>query len=137
GGNFLSATPDTEFTAEALRRCDLTVQVSTKLNRAHLITGKQALILPCLGRTEVDQQSGGSQLVTTENSMAVVEAWQGKLAPASDQLLSEPAIVSGLAKAVLGKRTTVNWDDMIANYDLIRGAIERVVPGFENYNERV
>jgi molybdopterin-dependent oxidoreductase alpha subunit len=137
GGNFLSATPDTEYTAEALRRCDLTVQVSTKLNRAHLISGKQALILPCLGRTEVDRQAGGSQFVTTENSMAVVEAWQGKLAPASTELLSEPAIVSGLAKAVLGKRSTVDWDKMIANYDLIRNAIEHVVPGFENYNQRV
>src|SRR5437660_6207131 len=93
GGNFLSATPDTEFTAAALRRCNLTVHVSTKLNRAHLITGKQALILPCLGRTEVDQQAGGSQFLTTENSMAVVEAWEGQLTPASDQLMSEPAMV--------------------------------------------
>src|SRR6266404_5796721 len=101
GGNFLSATPDTEYTAEALRRCRLTVQVSTKLNRAHLITGGQALILPCLGRTEIDEQQGGPQIVTTENSMAVVEGWQGRLAPAAKELLSEPAIVAGLAKAVL------------------------------------
>jgi molybdopterin-dependent oxidoreductase alpha subunit len=137
GGNFLSATPDTEYTAEALRRCRLTVHVSTKLNRAHLITGKQALMLPCLGRTEVDQQSGGPQFVTTENSMAVVEAWQGKLNPASEQLLSEPAIVAGLAKAVLGAKSTVQWDYLVSNYDLIRDHIENVVPGFENYNERV
>jgi molybdopterin-dependent oxidoreductase alpha subunit len=137
GGNFLSATPDTEYTAEALRRCQLTVQVSTKLNRAHLITGKQALILPCLGRTEVDAQSSGEQFVTTENSMAVVEAWQGKLAPASDALLSEPGIVAGLAKAVLGKRSAIDWDALISNYDLIREKIEHVVPGFENYNARV
>src|SRR5207253_9871691 len=82
GGNFLSATPDTEYTAEALRRCRLTVHVSTKLNRAHLITGRQALILPCLGRTEVDKQTGGPQFVSTENSMAVVETSQGKLDPA-------------------------------------------------------
>jgi len=137
GGNFLSATPDTEYTAEALRRCQLTVHVSTKLNRAHLITGKQALILPCLGRTEVDAQTSGEQFVTTENSMAVVEAWQGKLAPASEALLSEPGIVAGLAKAVLGKRSAIDWDALISNYDLIREKIEHVVPGFENYNARV
>src|SRR5206468_7382126 len=99
GGNFLSATPDTEYTAEALRRCHLTVHVSTKLNRAHLITGRKALILPCLGRTEGDVQSSGPQFVTTENSMAVVETSEGKLEPASEHLLSEPAIVAGLAKA--------------------------------------
>jgi molybdopterin-dependent oxidoreductase alpha subunit len=137
GGNFLSATPDTEYTAEALRRSRLTVQVSTKLNRAHLVTGRQALILPCLGRTEVDAQAGGAQFVTTENSMAVVEAWQGKLAPASDALLSEPGIVAGLAKAVLGKRSSIEWDALISNYDLIRDQIEHVVPGFESYNARV
>ena len=136
GGNFLSATPDTEYTAAALQRCRLTAHVSTKLNRAHLITGKQALILPCLGRTEVDQQAGGTQFVTTENSMAVVEGWQGRLAPASEHLLSEPAIVAGLAKAVLANRSTVKWDDLIANYDRVRDHIEHVVPGFENYNQR-
>jgi len=136
GGNFLSATPDTEYTAEALRRCRLTVHVSTKLNRAHLITGAQALILPCLGRTEVDKQETGPQFVTTENSMAVVEGWQGRLAPASDQLLSEPAIVAGLAKAVLGNRSTVDWDGLVADYDRIRSHIDHVIPGFENYSER-
>ena len=137
GGNFLSATPDTEYTAEALRRCRLTVHVSTKLNRAHLINGKQALILPCLGRTEVDQQASGPQFVTTENSMAVVEEWRGSLPPASEDLLSEPAIVAGLAKATLGNRSLVDWDSLISNYDRIREHIERVVPDFENYNERV
>lgn len=137
GGNFLSATPDTEYTADALRRCNLTVHVSTKLNRAHLITGKQALILPCLGRTEIDQQASGPQFVTTENSMAVVEEWRGKLPPASEHLLSEPAIVAGLAKAALGNRSSVDWDAVIGNYDRIRDAIEHVVPGFEDYNERV
>jgi len=136
GGNFLSATPDTEYTAEALRRCHLTAHVSTKLNRAHLITGQQALILPCLGRTEVDEQASGPQFVTTENSMAVVEGWQGRLQPASKQLLSEPAIVAGLAKAVLADRSTVDWDGLVANYDRIRSHIEQVVPGFEDYNER-
>jgi len=137
GGNFLSATPDTEYTAEALRLCHLTAHVSTKLNRAHLITGRKALILPCLGRTEVDVQSSGPQFVSTENSMAVVETSQGKLAPASEHLLSEPAIVAGLAKATLDNRTTVDWDALISNYDLIRDHIEHVVPGFENYNARV
>src|ERR1051326_4921190 len=137
GGNFLSATPDTEYTAEALRRCRMTVHVSTKLNRAHLITGKQALILPCLGRTEIDQQASGPQLVTTENSMAVVEEWRGTLEPASEHLLSEPAIVAGLAKATLGNRSAVDWDSLISNYDRIREHIEHVGPDFENYNERV
>jgi molybdopterin-dependent oxidoreductase alpha subunit len=136
GGNFLSATPDTEYTADALRRCSLTAHVSTKLNRAHLITGRQALILPCLGRTEVDEQGSGPQFITTENSMAVVEGWQGRLPPASEHLLSEPAIVVGLAKAVLGTRSSVDWDGLLANYDRIRVHIEHVVPGFEDYNQR-
>jgi molybdopterin-dependent oxidoreductase alpha subunit len=137
GGNFLSATPDTEFTADALRRCSLTVQVSTKLNRAHLVTGEQALILPCLGRTEIDLQRSGPQFVTTENSMAVVQASRGSLEPASDQLLSEPAIVARLANATLGARSNIDWLELSANYDLIRNHIERVVPGFEHYNARV
>jgi molybdopterin-dependent oxidoreductase alpha subunit len=141
GGNFLSATPDTEYTAAALRRCRLTVQVSTKLNRAHLITGRQALILTCIGRTEIDQQASGPQIVTTENSMAVVEGWHGRLKPASPHLLSEPAIVAGLAKAVCSSNlslsdNTVDWDGLVADYDRIRDLIERVVPGFENYNQK-
>lgn len=137
GGNFLSATPDTEYTAEALRRCSLTVQVSTKLNRAHLITGTQALILPCLGRTEIDEQASGIQFVTTENSMAVVQTSRGFLAPASEHLLSEPAIVARLASATLGSRSNVDWQALSADYDLIREHIERVVPGFDDYNTRV
>jgi molybdopterin-dependent oxidoreductase alpha subunit len=137
GGNFLSATPDTEYTAEALRRCRLTAHVSTKLNRAHLITGRQALILPCLGRTEIDDQASGPQFVTTENSMAVVESWHGRLPPASEHLLSEPAIVAGLAKAVLASKSSIDWDRLVSNYDRVRDHIEHVVPGFENYNERV
>ena len=141
GGNFLSATPDTEYTAQALRRCGLTAHVSTKLNRAHLITGKQALILPCLGRTEIDKQARGFQFVTTENSMAVVEQWSGRLEPASEYLLSEPAIIGELAKATLGNRSPdgvgIPWDELIGDYDQIRERIERVVPNFENYNKRV
>ena len=140
GGNFLSATPDTEYTADALRRCRLTVHVSTKLNRAHLMTGQQALILPCLGRTEIDNQANGPQFVTTENSMAVVEQWSGTLEPASEHLLSEPAIIAGVAKAVSTTNLSLSntdWDELIADYDRIRERIERVVPNFENYNQRV
>jgi molybdopterin-dependent oxidoreductase alpha subunit len=137
GGNFLSATPDTEFTAHALRRCRLTAHVSTKLNRSHLITGEQALILPCLGRTEIDAQETGPQFVSTENSMGVVQMSRGSLDPASLQLLSEPQIVARMARATLGDRTTVNWEELVKDYDQIRTLIERVVPGFENYKIRV
>ena len=137
GGNFLSATPDTDFTAAALRRCRLTAHVSTKLNRSHLITGDRALILPCLGRTEIDVQSTGPQFVSTENSMGVVQISRGSLEPASPELLSEPQIVARLARATLEHRTTVDWEDLANNYDKIRDAIERVVPGFDNYNTRL
>jgi molybdopterin-dependent oxidoreductase alpha subunit len=137
GGNFLSATPDTEFTATALRRCRLTAHVSTKLNRAHLITGEQALILPCLGRTEVDEQTAGSQFVTTENSMGVVQMSEGKLAPASTHLLSEPQIVARLAIATLNGRSVVDWLGLAGDYNKIRERIERVIPGFDDYNLRV
>ena len=137
GGNFLSASPDTEYTAEALQRCRLTVQVSTKLNRAHLVTGAQALILPCLGRTERDVQVGGEQFVSVENSMGIVHASQGTLEPASIDLRSEPAIVAGLADATLGVGTPVDWDTLVADYDRVREFIAQVIPGFEDYNRRV
>ncbi len=137
GGNFLSATPDTEYTAAALRRCRLTVQVSTKLNRAHLITGERALVLPCLGRTEVDVQAGGPQFVTMENSMGIVHSSRGSLRPASEHLLSETAIVCGLARATLGERGSIEWEKLAADYDRIRDHIARVIPGFEDYNRRV
>jgi len=137
GGNFLSAAPDTEVTARALRRCRLTVQVSTKPNRSHLVVGRRALILPCLGRTERDAQAGGDQFVTVEDSMGVVHASRGRLAPASPELLSEPAIVARLAKATLGARSQVGWDALVADYDRIREHIARVVPGFEDMNARV
>ena len=136
GGNFISATPDTTFTAEALRKCDLTVQVSTKLNRSHLITGKRAIILPCFGRTEKDFQSSGEQFVSVENSMGVVHQSKGTLQPSSKELLSEVAIVAGVANATLRKSTT-NWSELISNYDLIRTKIEATIPGFENYNKRI
>lgn len=136
GGNFISATPDTEYTAEALRNCDLTVHISTKLNRSHLIHGKEALILPCLGRTEKDYQSSGEQFVSVENSMGVVSKSIGSLEPLSQFLKSETAIVAGIANATL-KNTTINWTALSGNYDLIRDAIEATIPGFENFNERV
>jgi molybdopterin-dependent oxidoreductase alpha subunit len=129
GGNFLSAMADTEFVSEAMRKCRLTVHVSTKPNRAHLVTGKQALILPCLGRTEKDR----GQFITVEDSMSMVHASHGHLEPASPQLLSEPQIVTGLAKAVLGE----DWSAMTENYDLIRDHIEHVIPDFDNFNQRV
>jgi molybdopterin-dependent oxidoreductase alpha subunit len=137
GGNFLQATPDTEYVARALRNCRLTVHVSIKPNRAHLVTGDQALILPCLGRSERDVQDGRPQFVTTENSMAIVQASRGVLEPASAELLSEPRIVARLARATLGTRSTVPWEELAGDYDAIRDAIERVIPIFERYNERV
>jgi molybdopterin-dependent oxidoreductase alpha subunit len=137
GGNFLSATPDTHYTAAALRNTRLTVQVSIKLNRAHLITGRTALILPCLGRTEVDRQAGGDQFVTTENSMGVVEMSRGVLPPASEHLLSEPAIICRLAQATLGEKSHVDWPALAADYDRIRDLIARVIPGCQDYNAEV
>ncbi len=137
GGNFLSATPDTHFTAAGLRRCRLTAHVSTKLNRAHLVTGRRALILPCLGRSERDAQGGKLQFVSCENSMGVVQRSQGRLAPASDQLLSEPAIVCRLAHATLGPRTKIDWLSLAADYDRIRELIARVIPGCDDYNRKV
>src|SRR5688500_13715715 len=134
GGNFLSATPDTDFTAAALRRCRLTAHVSTKLNRSHLITGERALILPCLGRTEIDTQATGSQFVSTENSMGVVQMSRGSLAPASPELLSEPQIVARLARATLGNRTAVGGEALASASDQIRERIERVVPGLASYH---
>lgn len=137
GGNFASATPDTRYTAQALRNCRLTVQVSTTLNRSHLITGQRALILPCLGRTERDVQNGVAQFVTVEDSMGRVHSSEGKLDPASDHLLSEPAIVAALAKATLPSRPSIDWDAASRDYSLIRHRIARVIPGFENFDQRI
>ncbi|TVZ55578.1 molybdopterin-dependent oxidoreductase alpha subunit [Lutibacter sp. Hel_I_33_5] len=136
GGNFISATPDTEFTAEALINCDLTVHVSTKLNRSHLVHGKQALILPCLGRSEKDIQKSGEQFISIENSMGVVHQSHGHLNPCSEGFLSEPAIVGGIATATL-KENKTNWTTLVSNYDLIRDKIEATIAGFDNYNNRV
>ncbi|MEO5569554.1 MAG: FdhF/YdeP family oxidoreductase, partial [Bacteroidia bacterium] len=137
GGNFLSATPDTNYTAEALRKCKLTVQVSTKLNRSHLIHGEEAIILPCLGRSDADILNGASQFVTTENSMGVIQMSKGNLKPVSDKLLSEPVIVCRLAQATFKNDSKVDWKLYENNYDSIRDDIAKVIPGFENYNARV
>lgn len=137
GGNFLSATPDTEYTAKALRNCKLTVHVSTKLNRSHLVHGKQALILPCYGRSDRDIMNDEQQFVSCENSMGVVQMSKGNLKPVSEDLLSEPVIVCRLAKATLSNRTKINWDLYEEHYDYIRNDIELTIPGFENYNQRV
>ena len=140
GGNFLSATPDTEQTATALRRCDLTVQVSTKLHRTHLITGKQALILPCLGRTELDVQATGPQLVSVEDSMGLVHASRGSLSPPSPHCKSEVAIVCGLAQATLRPspaQPQIDWAALCADYARIRDHIAAVIPGFADYNRRL
>ena len=136
GGNFLSATPDTNYTAEALSNCSLTVHVSTKLNRSHLVTGETALIFPCLGRTELDTQAQGDQFVTVENSMGVVHQSLGNLAPLSQKLKSEPAIVTGLAQALF-PNSVIPWASFSQNYDRVRDRIEKVIPGFDRYNERV
>jgi molybdopterin-dependent oxidoreductase alpha subunit len=134
---FLSATPDTNYTSEALQRQRLTAVVSTKLNRSHLITGERALILPCLGRTERDVQACGEQFVSVEDTMGVVHASRGTLEPASPHLRSEVAIVAGVARATLEGRTTIDWVSLAADYDRIRQHIEHVVPGFVQYNRRV
>ena len=137
GGNFLSATPDTLYTAAALRQCRLTVHVSTKLNRSHLVHGEEALILPCLGRSDRDSVNGEDQFVSCENSMGVVQSSKGILKPISNDLLSEPVIVCRLAKAVLGEKTRIDWDKYLRHYDAIREDIERTIPGFDKYNLRV
>ncbi|MHB9862571.1 FdhF/YdeP family oxidoreductase [Streptomyces sp. YIM S03343] len=137
GGNFVSASPDTDVTEAAMRRARLTVHVSTKLNRSHAVTGARALILPTLGRTERDLQGSGEQFVTVEDSMGIVHASRGRLEPASTHLLSEPAIVCRLARCVLGEDSTVPWEEFEKDYAAIRDRIARVVPGFQDFNARV
>lgn len=136
GGNFAAATPDTARSYQALEQCDLTVHISTKLNRSHVITGKSALILPCLGRTEIDQQASGQQQITVEDSMSMVHGSRGQNAPASEHLRSEVAIISGIAAATLGDNL-IDWSKLSANYALIRDEISAVIPGFKNYNQRI
>ncbi|MEP7149396.1 MAG: FdhF/YdeP family oxidoreductase [Acidobacteriota bacterium] len=137
GGNFASASPDTEVVFDALRQCRLTVQVITKLNRTAVAVGEQSLILPCLGRSEIDMQSAGEQFVSTESTMLNVQMSKGIFEPASEALRSEPWIVAQLAKATLGPRSKIDWDAMAADYDNVRNAISSVIDGFENYNARI
>ncbi|MDT7757993.1 MAG: hypothetical protein QOH27_3891 [Mycobacterium sp.] len=137
GGNFASATPDTDVTEAALRSCALTVQISTKLNRSHVVHGRTALILPTLGRTDRDIQAGGEQLVSVEDSMSMVHLSRGSLHPPSEHLRSEVAIVCELARTLLGQAHPVPWERFAGNYDQIRDAIADVVPGCTDYNTRV
>jgi len=139
GGNFLSAMSDTKLIAKAMNNCELTVFISTKLNRNHLVTGKKSLILPCLGRTEIDQQLSGNQFVTVENSMGIVHSSVGHMKPSSNYLLSEPAIVAGIASAVEAKSSfsELDWANLVEDYDRVRDLIEATIPGFENYNSRI
>lgn len=136
GGNFVLATPDTHYTAEGLAKCNLTVQVSTKLNRSHLVHGKKALILPCLGRTERDSQAAGDQGVTVEDAMSMVHMSVGHKDPASEHLMSEPAILARLSRAALPDSTT-DWEGFAEDYDRIRDSMSRVLPGFEGMNELI
>jgi molybdopterin-dependent oxidoreductase alpha subunit len=136
GGNFFSASPDTALLERAMRTPELSVYVLTKLNRGALVHGREAMIWPCLGRTEVDVQASGPQFVTVEDSMSVVHMSRGKNRPASPQLKSEPAIVAGLAKALFPEGAP-DWDALVADYDRIRDLVEQTIPGFERYNQRV
>lgn len=136
GGNFAAATPDTRATEKALRDVDCVVHVATKLNRSHVVAGKEALLLPCLGRTERDRQAEVEQFVTVEDSMSVVHASHGRLFPVGDQMKSEPVIVAEIGRRLFGEQP-LPWRDVVSDYDRIRDHIEAVVPGFENFNARV
>ncbi|MEZ0485175.1 FdhF/YdeP family oxidoreductase [Fibrella aquatica] len=137
GGNFLSASPDTEFVAEGLRKQRLTAFISTKLNRGHLVTGKTSLILPCLTHVDIDRQKSGQQITSCENSMGVVSQNKGVLEPLEGEMLSEVAIISGIAITTLGDKSKVDWVGYTENYDTIRDAISRVIPGFDKFNEKL
>ena len=137
GGNFLQATPDTVYTAEAMSKLKLSIHVSTKLNRSHVIHGEEALILPTFARSDKDMTGGIAQIVSCENSMGVMQQSKGMLEPVSDNFLSETNIVCKLATATLGDRSVVNWDKYAANYDHIRDDIAKVIPGFDDYNKRI
>lgn len=136
GGNFAAATPDTKRTYEALRQCDLTVQISTKLNRSHVVTGKRSLILPCLGRTEIDRQTSGEQCITVEDSMSMVHSSAGQNEPASSELRSETSIVAAMAMASVGNKI-VDWNKLSSDYALIREEISVVLPDFAHYNSKI
>ncbi len=137
GGNFVAAMSDLDVTAAAMGNTELSVQISTKLNRSHAVTGKQALILPTLGRSELDVQATGAQFVSVEDTVCAVHGSHGRLEPASPQLRSEIAIICGIAQATLGNRRPVDWQGFIDDYDSIRDAISRTVPGFSDFNFRI
>jgi formate dehydrogenase major subunit len=137
GGNFATAVPDTNLSQRFMRDLDLTVTISTKLNRGHLVHGRKSYILPCLARSEIDEQVSGPQSITVEDSMSMVHASAGRNAPASEHLLSESAIVAGLARATIGSNPDIPWEELIADYDRIRDAIEAVFPIFQGYNARI
>ena len=136
GGNFVSAVSDSHYTAEAIQKCSLTVQISTKLNRSHLITGKTALILPTLGRTELDVKEGTNQFLTVENSMGKVHTTRGVLKPASKHLKSEPEIIGGIANAYFNGNHIVDWKVLSEDYKLIRTHIEKVCKGFSGISQK-
>ncbi|MFQ3185148.1 MAG: molybdopterin-dependent oxidoreductase alpha subunit [Marinomonas primoryensis] len=136
GGNFAAATPDTQATEQALKKCQLTVQISTKLNRSHLITGTEAIILPCLGRTDIDHQMKGQQKVTVEDSFSMIHASGGVLQPLTKEQKSEPAIIAGIAAATLGN-FPIDWMEAVSDYDIIRDHIAAVIPGFTDFNQRI
>ncbi|MFS8180335.1 FdhF/YdeP family oxidoreductase [Pseudovibrio denitrificans] len=136
GGNFTRSAPDTGLTEEAIRKCRLTINIATKLNRSHLMTGSLSYILPSLGRTEYDEQRSGDQIVTVEDSLSKIHSSAGVNPPASDLLMSEPAIIAGLARATIGNKV-VNWTHLIENYDRIREKIEEVLPEFAGFNSQV
>ncbi|MBL5882727.1 FdhF/YdeP family oxidoreductase [Lelliottia aquatilis] len=136
GGNFAVAMPEHERVFPAMRTLDLSVHVGTKLNRSHLLTAKETFIFPCLGRTELDMQLTGRQSITVEDSMSMVHASSGKLKPASPELRSEPAIIAGMAKTTM-IHTKVDWTRLVTDYDLIRDLIEKTIPGFDQYNQRI
>jgi molybdopterin-dependent oxidoreductase alpha subunit len=136
GGNFAAATPDTQATEQALKKCQLTVQISTKLNRSHLITGTEAIILPCLGRTDIDHQTKGQQKVTVEDSFSMIHASGGVLEPLTKEQKSEPAIIAGIAAATLGN-FPIDWMEAVSDYDIIRDHIAAVIPGFTDFNQRI
>lgn len=137
GGNFLSATPDTTYTANAIRKLNLIVSVSTKLNRSHLVHGKESIILPTLSRSDIDIVNGEHQFISTENSMGVVQSSKGILKPVSDNLINEAQIACRMAMATLGSKSVINWQLYHDSYDAVRDDIEKCIPGFENYNVRI
>jgi molybdopterin-dependent oxidoreductase alpha subunit len=137
GGNLAVAMSDPEATFAGMRKLDLAVHLATKLNRSHLLIGKTSIVLPVLGRTDLDVQQGGQQSITVEDSMSMVHASRGFLKPPSDELRSEPAIVAGIAMATLGDKYGIDWTGMVANYDRIRDKIEEVFPDFRDFNRRV